>query len=101
MAAVIGRPTGGDVVRRPRSGYLSGMPQRTFERRHGRTEPPATEPRPTSRPAPLRVVATPADGTLADRLDAELARPHSALAGLQGSEPTDDRDAAVDAAAGP
>ncbi len=89
------RAVHGAVVRCVRSGYLTGMPNRSFERRHPATEPPVTGLHPTESGTHLRVVADPADGTLADRLDAELARPHSALAGLRGSEPTDDRDAVL------
>ena len=43
----------------------------------------------------LALVAAPSDGHLADRLEAELARPSSSLAGLRGAEPTDERDAAL------
>ena len=83
------------MVRRVLSGYLFRMPHHSPELRHATRDAPALGRRATGTGARLELVAAPADDRLAARLDAELARPSSSLAGVRGAQPVDERDAAL------
>ena len=90
-----GRAPGERWLDAGRPGTSSPMSHLLLDQRHARTHLQATGVHRRGAGAHLAAVATPSDGSLAARLEAELSRPTASLAGLRGAEPLDARDAAL------
>jgi hypothetical protein len=71
------------------------MPITSSEPQSDQAESPAARGYETRTGSHLALVEGPTDDSLAVRLEAELARPSSSLAGVRGGDPVDERDAAL------